>query len=44
MKRRCPRGSDTSKNFAFKELSEMFQDSESTKDKMFEDDPNLERI
>lgn len=34
---------DQSKNFTLKELSEIFHDIESLKDKMLEADPNLER-
>lgn len=32
---------DTSKKFTLKELSEIFHDNDSTKDKVVEDNPNL---
>lgn len=43
MEGRCPRGSDANKNFTVKELSDIFYNVESTKDKKLEVDPDLER-
>ena len=42
---RCSRGSDASKKvFTLKEFLERFHNIESTKDKMLEADPNLEKM
>lgn len=45
-RQRCPRGSHISKkkkNLTLKDLSGIFRDIESTKDKILEADPNLEK-
>lgn len=40
---RCPRGSDTGEHFTLKELLEIFHYIQSTKNKVLEVDPNLEK-